>query len=83
MTKRTFTTKPAGEKIAVYEVSFFYPRGKFLSKFKTQASADFWIERAVAEDKVTRCGHVMAYLAERMARPAPVVVPSSQMELFA
>lgn len=83
MTKRTFTTKASGAKTAVYEVSHHYPRGKFMMHFKSAELATMWVGRMVEEDKVTRCERVMAYLAERLARPAPVVVPTTQMELFA
>lgn len=78
----TYTTKPAGTKIAVYRHTVHYPHGVLVTKFGNQVSADAHIARQVAEDCETRARKVADYLAERAARPAPVVAVSDQLELI-
>lgn len=57
--------------------------GSLVAKFASQEAADFWVARSVEEDHEFRTRFVREYLAERAARPAPVVVPSAQLSLFA
>lgn len=79
MTKRPayFTKTLSTGKVAVYRAN-----GNLITKFSNQRSADHHIARQVAEDAEWRTAKVAGYLADRKARPAPVIVPSNQIEMF-
>jgi hypothetical protein len=87
MTKQTYSTKIAkrhpsqSDMVAIYRQNIHYPRGVFVARMATQAIAEAWIARQVAEDAADRARCVRDYLAMRAVRPAPVAVPGPKGKL--
>lgn len=75
-------TYPNSSRVDVVRCSQAYPNGTLVAKFKGIDSAVNHALRQTAEDAATRLRHVTEYLAERAARPAPVVEPTNQLDLF-
>lgn len=67
---------------AVMRFDAYYPKGRLQVRLRLGTDVAAYIARQVAEDHAVRLSHINDYLAERAARPAPVVEPTNQLPLF-
>lgn len=80
MKPATFTYNPTSRIVKRH--NRFYPKGTYAARLGAGHDPVGYIERCIEEDKKTRLSRIADYLAERAARPTPVVEPTNQLDLF-
>lgn len=80
--KTTYSHVTIQQRPVVLRHDRYYPKGRRVARLTRGEDPVRYIARCVAEDVANRLRKVTDYLADRKARPAPVVVPSNQLDLF-